>query len=241
MVWSAIPQAPWWSSFPWAAFTAVTTMAAALAAFLSAFFSQKSSAISLRQLETNERYTESHDRSVRANMFMAIAKEWSRVYKARNTLLSSTTVLTANDLYQKYGTKYRQFLQTDEWRQTLRPMCNFYEILGVMLEQKAIAPGPLFVLVTVDTFEAVDSSGARTPCPEGVMYQRLKGPIEYLRQQYRADIYEFYDKYLLVAYREYADRPQSNKRDLPGEAKLLVHSAIPHSKSFWARIRRGDN
>ena len=103
-------------------------------------------------------------------------------------------VSSEDDLSQ--GDRY-----ADEWAK-LRDVCNFFEFLGVSLHEDHIEAEPLFVLVTVDVFKDIEN-GQPVSVADGVMYSRLKGPIEYLRAVYRPDIYWYYDEYLLPRYKQH--------------------------------------
>ena len=136
--------------------------------------------------------------SDRARIFMKIADRWSDIYDARNHVLAEP-VLTKDAIFERHGRDYKKFLASDEWK-AIRPVCNFFEFLGVILHQKFIRGEELFVLVTVDVFkEIVDREDVLVP--DGVMFSKLRGPIEYLREVYRPDIYVLYDKFLLKQYR----------------------------------------
>jgi hypothetical protein len=157
--------------------------------------------------------------SARGDVFREIAADWSRIYDARNVLLNSP-VWTAEQLKETYGDNFKAFLNSPSltpeerkqnpdarpaWRE-IRPVCNFFEVLGVYLRQNLINAEALFVLVTVDVFRELQD-GQTIEVEEGVMYKRLKGPIEYLRSAYRPDIYEYYDKFLLQVFKEHVKSP----------------------------------
>lgn len=139
----------------------------------------------------------------RTRSFMMIADRWSEIYNVRNAALGGS-ILTRDELLTKYQRNYKKFLASAEWKE-LRPLCNFFELLGTVLHRKYIDPDDLFVLVTVDVFKE-NNDGTEEHVPEGVMYSRLKGPIEYLREVYRSDIYWFYDQYLLTRYKKHIPR-----------------------------------
>ncbi len=125
------------------------------------------------------------DRTFRAQIFMQIADKWSAIYQTRTKVLSSTP-RTLQQLEDEFKDDYQKFMISPEWLD-IRQVCNFFEFLGVALDQGFIEEGPLFVLVTVED-------------REGKMSRNLRPYIEYLRKHYRTDVYIFYD-YLFEKYR----------------------------------------
>jgi hypothetical protein len=180
----------------------------AIAAAVAAVFNYLQSRRSAKQLSIQQK-------SERARIFKEIADRWSDIYQKRNDVLAAP-ILTQADLMNTYRNNYKQFLKTKEWT-NLRDVCNFFEYLGVMLHEGYIEPGPLFVLVTVDVYVDVEN-GQETKNDIGVMYSRLKGPIDYLRHVYRRDIYVFYD-YLRERYK--AHKPMTPKVKLSDLDKSL--------------------
>lgn len=171
------------------------------------------------------------DRSDRYNRFLAFSDAWTKVYEKRNDLLSAPEIVTSEGLLHLYGHEYENLLKTPDWRDNIRPILSFYEDLGLMLEQGLIEAKHLFLLVTVDSFEKYNKETAeRASFPEGVMYERLKGYIEYLRKVYRPNIYEYYDKYLLVAYKKYAVQPPPLDPELEARAEYLIPSQNKRGK-----------
>lgn len=228
MVLNSPPPVPWLNA------------AAVIAASLSAIFSMVSSIASLKQLRINSEHASSQHRSARAHIFLEIADRWSKVLEVRRILLAKKNFFTFEQLRDEYEQNktevktYKDFLCSNVWLNELRPICNFYETLGVMLEQGSIAPSAMFVLVTVDNLEKIqesDRDGNITVREEFAVHRRLKGAIKYLRTYYRQDIYEYYDRYLLEAYRQYLTNSSSQKRDLAREARQLIDREMPVDKS----------
>lgn len=141
-------------------------------------------------------------REQNTTMFLNVADRWSSIYETRNEVLSSKLV-TADDLRARFGEDYKEFLKSAEW-QRMRPLLNFFEIAGYLLKRGYLQAEDLFVLVSVDAFTDFENQ-TRIQVPEGVLFIRLKGYIEYLRAIYKKDIYDNYDKVLLPAYKRYAN------------------------------------
>jgi hypothetical protein len=209
--------------------------------------------VSLRQLEINSKHADSQHNSARARIFLEIADRWSEILLIRKKLLKDE-ILTFEQLKADYEENtdetqkktFKDFLGQPRWENDLRRICNFYETLGVMLEQGSIAPDAMFVLVTVDRYEkiqevdaagkpVVDATGKPVMREELQIHRRLKGAIEYLRKYYRDDIYEYYDKYLLEAYKKYLKNRALQNRDLAKDARRFVDRAMPIRKRRWPR------
>jgi hypothetical protein len=171
-----------------------------LASVISTLFAAIATLFSFLQIQKNTIQMKHQQQAERARVFMEITDRWSKIYPIRNHALAAP-VVSKEDLLKNYGRDYKAYLDSQEWKD-LRGVCNFFEFLGVVLHQKFITPGELFVLVTVDVFKQ-EAAGHVEQVPDGVMYSRLKGPISYLREVYRPDIYVFYDQYLLVRYKNH--------------------------------------
>ncbi|HEX4032732.1 MAG TPA: hypothetical protein VHX20_20400 [Terracidiphilus sp.] len=251
---TAVPTA-WWHGILGQA------TASTFASFLSAFFAMIAAVASWSQVRVNSKHAGSQDRAVRADIFLKIADRWSRVLLIRRNLIDKGKVTTYQELDAQYGPRARDYLISDEWQKTMRPICNFYEILGVMLEQRSIEPEALFVLVTVDTvnkFEGHDAAGNPLQQVGLAIHRQLQGPIEYLRRNYRSDIYVYYDKYLLQAYLQYLENLGFCKADdlhacaqsiigeavadcrsdlkLAEKARSLVNQTVRGAKQHWWRM-----
>jgi hypothetical protein len=131
------------------------------------------------------------EKAFRAQIFMQITEKWSAIYPQRNRVLDSEPT-TLKQLEEKYTENYRPFLASEEWN-GIREVCNFFEFLGVSLQQGFIEAGPLFALVTVEDKEGKTSSN-------------LRPYIAYLRKHYRSDVYVFYD-YLFEQYVNHKGSP----------------------------------
>ncbi len=134
-----------------------------------------------------------------------ISKRWIDVYNMKNEIQESP-IRTLSDLVEQYKDDHRKYMASPEWAR-MRELCAFFERIGLDLynNKDYINKKELFNKVTVDTFK--DENG---PVPDGVIYSRLKGPIEYLRPRYRHDLYEFYDKFLLLEYKKYINESEKH-------------------------------
>lgn len=175
----------------------VTIIVAAVSAGLSARAADMARKQAVAAEEQAVIMRRSHELSVsaaRADSLFEIANRWSAIYLARNAVLAAEPIWEGR-LAKEYGTDFNRFLNSPDWLE-VRDVCNFFELLGMMLRENMVTREALFVLVTVDRFSDPDF-------PEGVMFERLRGRIEYLRKHYRPDIYTYYDQYLLPEYRKY--------------------------------------
>jgi hypothetical protein len=228
MVLNPIPILTHWTSDPANTINAVAASVTAVLFFWSVF-------IAILQLSVYRQQTNLADRSSWASMFLEIARKWDEILPTRNWVLESMKIRTLKDLEKEYSDEsgkvnVEAYRQDKEWLETVRPLCNFYETLGVLLKQRSISPDPLLALVTVDSYESIENTGAEgntTLDQELAIYRRLKGPIEFVRKYYRFDIYEYYDPYLLTVHKHYFNAISSAKRrkDLAKDAKRLVRRA----------------
>lgn len=150
--------------------------------------------ILIRQLKSIEKQAKVAETSQSSKIFFTISEKWTQIYKQRNTLLSSP-LMTVEQLETEFGSNYKKLFEKSHWID-VRMVCNFFESLGVMIEQQAIPLNLLFALVTVDVYKDIDDKELQIEVPEGVMYSRLKPYIQYLRKHYRPDIYLYYDNLL---------------------------------------------
>jgi hypothetical protein len=148
-----------------------------------------------------------------SRMFIEVMDHWNTHYKIRNELIGSEPTSLA-EIEGKFGSDYKEFLKTEYWREKIRPLLNFYEFLGVIIENYQVNKGAMkrqiFTLVTVDVPD--DISLSNFTVDDLRIYQRLTPYISYLRKYYRKDIYEYYDKYLLKEYMSYLRDEQEQDR-----------------------------
>lgn len=114
-------------------------------------------------------------RADQSRFYLEIAQRWTDIlkllYHVRNNPPPDLATLQAQYPDPKL------FMQTPEWQQTYRPICNFYEDVGLMVKTGNLSIKELTVLVTI-----IDSD-----------YLLLKPVISYLREKYRPDIYIFWN------------------------------------------------
>jgi hypothetical protein len=77
---------------------------------------------------------------------------------------------------------------------------NFYEFLGILLKKEYVEEDEAFVLVSVDHFPRKLGSGQRVGPQEGEYYKLVRPYIDFLRDNYRDDIYLYYDHIALTRY-----------------------------------------
>ncbi len=147
-------------------------------------------------------------RAETSRLFIEVMDRWSLQYENRNRLISTAPKSLA-EIKAIYPTA-SALLTSTHWRQEIRPLLNFYEFLGVLIDNQNIDRESIFVLVTVDTFEARGEGAEHLPLTSDdcLIYQRLKPYIDFLRKEtgYRGDIYDFYDKHLLKEYLEHLNQ-----------------------------------
>lgn len=114
-----------------------------------------------------------------AQVYFTVGEKWSKtlnlLYAVRAAPPSSLAEIEA-----QFGTAYSQFMATPEWRETYRPICNFFEDIGLLVYKRNISLETVRVLVTISEED----------------YVTLRPVLDYLRKHYRADIYSFWN-YLL--------------------------------------------
>lgn len=125
-------------------------------------------------------------RADQARFYLEVAQRWTVIlkllYHVRNNPPPSL-----EELERTYPDP-RQFTSTEDWQETYRPICNFFEDIGLMVKTGTMTIKELRVLVTV-----LDSD-----------YVLLKPVITYLRRKYRPDIYIFWNYLLQQAARKTA-------------------------------------
>lgn len=136
------------------------------------------------------------------NVYFKIAERWTTtlnlLYQVRNAPPPSLETLEA--MYPNA----KDFMATDEWRTNYRLICNFFEDMGLFVYNKNIPLGTLRVLVTISEDD----------------YLLMKPVLDYLRANYREDIYIFWNYLLREANRHHALRPfEGRKLYEPGRAR----------------------
>ncbi|RFP89065.1 hypothetical protein DZK27_06695 [Rhodobacteraceae bacterium 63075] len=145
-----------------------------------------------------------------ANIFFEVMDRWNANYEGRNKLLKKSPP-TLKELGARYSDDPAELLNSEEWREEIRPILNFFEFLGVMLsntvfDREAIKER-IFTLVTVDTYPDVTGipKDKDALIAKGTMYRHLKPYLDFLRTEtnYRSDIYRYYDEVLLNIYADH--------------------------------------
>jgi hypothetical protein len=157
----------------------------------------------LTVLLTYRQFVES--RAQRTQIFLNIADRWTKIYNDRLKIMALPDTSDA-ELEQLYGSNYQLLFDEKFWL-SMRTVLNFFEIIGVMIHRKYIGRKEVFVLVSVDYYPTGDAlermqlaMGDLDPSLMATLYCKLRPYLLYLRRHYRADIYEFYDDYLLGLY-----------------------------------------
>jgi len=129
-----------------------------------------------------------------ANVYFKVAERWtatlSLLYQVRNMPPPSL-----EELEKKYPNA-KDFMATDEWRSNYRLICNFFEDMGLFVHNKNIPLGTRRVLVTISEDD----------------YLLMKPVLDYLRNNYRQDIYIFWNYLLREAHRHDALRPFAGRK-----------------------------
>jgi hypothetical protein len=143
------------------------------AAAISAFAAAVAAGISAIQGFIARRSTELTDHYGRTQLLLNVTDRWTAVLPVRYRVRQKTY-----DNVQSYGS-VDKFLASEDW-QLARQVCNFYEFVGLLVYHRMLRVSTLLVFVTVDPAD----------------FERLRPAITYLRENYRSDIYLFWD-YLL--------------------------------------------
>lgn len=159
--------------------------------------------------------TKRSQRAETSRLFIEVMDRWSLQYENRNRLISAAPK-TLEELSAIYPDA-SALLTSTHWCEEIRPLLNFYEFLGVLIDNQNIDRESIFVLVTVDTFgvRAAKVPDGQLTINDCVIYQRLKPYIDFLRTKtgYRGDIYDFYDRHLLREYLEHVNqKSKANKK-----------------------------
>lgn len=118
-----------------------------------------------------------------AKLYFDISDRWSKILKILYDVRSAPPPTRA-ELEDDYGADFARFMRCDEWRESYRPICNFFEDIGLMVYKKNISVEELQVLVTIIPAD----------------YHLMKPVLDYLRKHYRSDIYVFWNYLLDKAY-----------------------------------------
>lgn len=140
-------------------------------------------------------------RSFQVRMLLRLSEEWNRILPLRYELfddLKTANLQTKADVENEYS-DWKVFLSSDEWKK-IREVINFYEFLGILLKKEYVEEDEAFVLVSVDHFPRKLGTGLRASAQEGEFYKLVKPYIEFLRDNYRDDIYLYYDNIALTRY-----------------------------------------
>lgn len=147
----------------WAIFGAVVSSVAAALATIA----------SLLQAQLTMRGVKLQDQDGRVNVLLSVDQRWSE------TLKSLYKMRHQAEEFRNAPAKYAavtEFMASEYW-QTLRIVCNFYEFVGMLAFHKILRIETLLVIITVRRDD----------------YEIARASIERLRQDYRPDIYLFWD------------------------------------------------
>lgn len=155
-----------------------------------------------RQIKRTRHQFELSQSAETSRLFIEVMDRWAAQYENRCSLLAKVAT-TAEALKGRFEGP-SDLLAGDEWQQEIRPILNFFEFLGVLLNNDKLDKDDIrekiFTLVTVDVYP--NQTYVRE---NGTLYQHLMPYVKYLRDTYRTDIYEYYDKQLVPKYIEYQE------------------------------------
>jgi len=197
---AATLSAPLWTDqiSAWSAFAAAIIAAISAGIVLSQL--RKLNDQLKRETQAFNHQTKSHE----AQMLLSLSEKWSAILPARYAMMQFLE--DHNNLTAFIGTpanprKASDFFGQERWcspDKGLRCVLNFYETLGLLIRQEYISAQDAFVLVSVDSFPAAGTNGM--DCEKGSFFTLVQPVLAYLRQHYRADMYVWYDQYLLPLY-----------------------------------------
>lgn len=121
-------------------------------------------------------------RTEQAALYFDLSERWSVVLSLLYQI-RLTPPPTVEELRRTHP-DVRTFLMTENWRELYRPICNFFENVGLIVHNRNLDIETVRVLITVNEED----------------YVALSPILEYLRRHYRNDIYVFWD-YLISASR----------------------------------------
>ena len=113
-----------------------------------------------------------------ARLYFAISERWSAILRLLYTVRRTPPSALA-ELESEYGT-VGAFMESEAWREVYRPICNFFEDIGFIVYNDNLPLETVGVLVTVSESD----------------YLLLKPVLDWVRRDYREDVYEFWN-YLL--------------------------------------------
>ena len=124
--------------------------------------------------QSNRRSTKTEQ----AQLYFYIAENWTAILQTLYSVRENPPP-TLEQLEQKYPT-YQSFMATDVWKNEYRVICNFFEDIGLIVYNKNLPLETIQVLVTVSEDD----------------YFLMKPVLDFVRKNYRQDIYHFWN-YLL--------------------------------------------
>jgi hypothetical protein len=191
--------------------TVIALVITAVSAAASSYFSFKTGADYKKRIDIAGKSSEYADaqvkqldhqrRTLQGRMLLRISEEWNRVLPLRYELFDELKIANLKsraDVERKFS-DWKAFLNSDEWKK-IREVINFYEFLGILLKKEYVEEDEAFVLVSVDHFPRKLGSGQRVSAHEGEFYELVRPYIEFLRDNYREDIYLYYDHIALTKY-----------------------------------------
>jgi hypothetical protein len=144
-------------------FTAVAALASAYAAWVSS-----------QQIKIAHSDLRLQDQNGRVSVLTQLSDRWTEVLKEALYDIRKDSVSFAN-AHTSFNSA-RDFMGSHHW-QKMRKMCNFYEFVGLLVFNKILHLETVLVIITV----------------QGGDYAIAKSTIDRLRNEYRPDIYLFWD------------------------------------------------
>lgn len=138
----------------------------------------------------------SHSRAIKteqARIYFTISERWTAVLQLLYTVRRAPPP-DIEDLKAQHGS-IKSFMESDAWRSVYRPVCNFFEDIGFIVYNDNLPISAVRVIVTISQDD----------------YLLLKPVLDWIRSDYRADIYEFWNYLLWKAQVTQPVRPFKNK------------------------------
>ena len=156
------------------------------------------------QMATETKAFEHQTSAYKAQMLLSLSEKWTAILPARYAMMTFLADGKNRDAYIGTAANPRTtsaFFGQEEWHSPtkgLRCVLNFFETLGLLIEQGYIDAADAFVLVSVDNFPDEATNGKLAE--DGSFFKLVKPVLDYLRANYRSDMYVWYDQYLLPLY-----------------------------------------
>lgn len=154
----------------------------------SAFFAFLAAFASFRQATIAKHSTLVQEENCKLRALLDVRDQWSNCLAHRYKIKQHSE--TYSNIKEKYDS-LPEFMASPEWSERLRPICNFYEYVGLLAHHEVLKLETMLVFVTIDPQDREIASEA----------------IAWLRDEYRTNIYKYWDWLLEVSMNAEAKDP----------------------------------